>query len=98
MSRRRQEGSMEDLQPPVRNPSWIGVHVYAPTGEFSPSTTDLRMPGRGLDLAIVRKYRSSRAAEIGGFGRGWSSKHEQHCDAAGDAVVSHTALVRHDRV
>jgi YD repeat-containing protein len=60
------------VQPPIRNASLLGASVYGHGGEFGPTVTDLRLPGRGLDVEIIRSYRSSLSDRPGELGRGWS--------------------------
>lgn len=80
---------MNDRQPhaPLRNPSWIGWRVRGHSGEFAPSFEDIVLPGRGLDLAFVRTYRSSRPGETGPLGRGWSLNLLKRLTAAGADVL-----------
>ena len=63
---------MTFVQPPIRNQSLIGASVYGHSGGFVPTVTDLRLPGRALDLVVVRAYRSSLCERAGELGRGWS--------------------------
>src|SRR4051794_29099253 len=76
-----------DPEPPVRNAALTAAAVYSHSGEFAPTYTDLRVPGRGIDLAIDRSYRSSATDVRGLFGRGWSSGLDRRVDAVGDDLV-----------
>src|SRR4051794_21740535 len=80
---------MAVVQPPIRNASVLGRAVYAHSGEFCPTATDLRLPGRGLDLALKRSYRSSIADGAGELGRGWSLSLAKRVERVEDAVVYH---------
>ena len=74
-------------QPPIRNRSVVAAAVYGHSGEFAPAGTDLRLPGRGLDLVLVRTYRSSLADRAGELGRGWSASVARRVEADGDDLV-----------
>jgi YD repeat-containing protein len=80
---------MAVVQPPIRNTSGLGASVFGHSGEFGPTATDLRLPGRGLDLALVRSYRSSLAHQVGELGRGWSLNLAQRFERVGDDLVYH---------
>ena len=70
-------------QAPIHNASTIGASVYSHSGEFAIVHRDLQLPGRGLNFAFIRAYRSSLADQAGEFGRGWSSsiiKRIEHYD------------------
>ena len=75
--------------PPNRNASVIAVSVYSHSGEFAPTLTDLRLPGRGIDLLFNRSYRSSLAGTIGDLGRGWSTSVGRHIESADKGVLYH---------
>ncbi|MFF4258653.1 DUF6531 domain-containing protein [Streptomyces sp. NPDC001663] len=68
--------------------------MYSHSGEFAPTYTDLRLPGRGIDFAVDRSYRSSLANVIGLFGRGWTSSLDRRIQAAGDDLLHHDATGR----
>jgi YD repeat-containing protein len=76
-------------QPPIRNASMLGASVFAHSGEFGPSRTDLSLPGRGLHFAFVRSYRSSLADRAGELGRGWSASIARRVEAAGEDLLVH---------
>lgn len=76
-------------QPPIRNANLIGVSVYSHSGEFAPGVTDLRLPGRGIDLVFSRSYRSSLAGTIADLGRGWSTNVARRIESAGNELLYH---------
>ncbi|MGH9966948.1 MAG: DUF6531 domain-containing protein [Pyrinomonadaceae bacterium] len=76
-------------QSPIRNASFVAAAVYGHSGEFAPQYTDVRIPGRGLDLEIVRSYRSSLAGRSGEMGRGWSLGLCSRIEADGFDVLYH---------
>jgi YD repeat-containing protein len=80
---------MAVVPPPLRNRSILGVFVHAHSGEFAPMATDLRLRGRGLDLELVRSYRSSLADRAGELGRGWSLNLAKRVERAKDDLVYH---------
>ena len=77
------------MQPPTRNANLSGVSVYGHSGEFAPGVTDLRLPGRGIDLVFTRSYRSSLAGTIADLGRGWSTNVARHIESAGNGLLYH---------
>src|SRR4051812_12011352 len=83
-----------DPEPPIRNAGLAAAAVYSHSGEFAPTYTDLRLPGRGIDFAVDRSYRSSLADVIGLFGRGWTSGLDRRFEAVGDDRVHHDATGR----
>ena len=91
------------VPPPIRNASVLGAFVYGHSGEFGPTTTDLRLPGRGLDLELVRSYRSSLADRVGELGRGWSLSLAKRVERVDGDLVYHDGsglahrFVREDR-
>jgi YD repeat-containing protein len=76
-------------QSPIRNASFVAAAVYGHSGEFAPQYTDVRIPGRGVDLEIVRSYRSSLAGRAREMGRGWSLGPCSRIEADGDDVLYH---------
>jgi YD repeat-containing protein len=81
-------------QAPLRNASRIGASIYSHSGEFAPVAVDLRLPGRGVDFAFGRSYRSSHTDQIGDFGRGWMSSLAQRLERDGDTLVFHDGAGR----
>ncbi|MEU9961256.1 DUF6531 domain-containing protein [Streptomyces sp. NPDC050982] len=81
-------------EPPIRNVSLTAAAVYSHSGEFAPTYTDLRLPGRGIDFTVDRSYRSSLAGVIGLFGCGWTSGLDRRIQAADDAFLHHDATGR----
>lgn len=73
----------------MRNASTIGASVFSHSGEFAPAYTDLQLKGRGLDLQLIRSYRSSLAGKIGDLGRGWSSSIAKKIEREGDRINYH---------
>jgi YD repeat-containing protein len=67
----------------------LGVAVFGHSGEFGPSRTDLTLPGRGIDFAFVRSYRSSLADQVGELGRGWSANIAKRVEAVEDDLLVH---------
>jgi RHS repeat-associated protein len=53
----------------------VGDPVSTATGEYSETTTDLAIPGRGPALALSRTYGSLSAADEGPFGHGWTGSY-----------------------
>ena len=80
---------MAVVPPPIRNASVLGASVFGHSGEFGPVATDLRLPGRGLDLELVRSYRSSLANRVGELGRGWSLSIAKRVERIGDDLAYH---------
>ncbi len=76
-------------QPPIRNASFVAASVYSHSGEFGAVARDLRLPGRGIDLALVRSYRSSLAGSVGGLGVGWSCNFARRVVRDGDGLLYH---------
>lgn len=63
--------------------------VQCGTGDFWHTFSDVRVPGRGLPLALTRTYNSLDAATQGPFGYGWSSSYTMHLttDSRGNVTV-----------
>jgi hypothetical protein len=80
-------GAMQ--RPPIRNGSVIGVWVYSHSGEFAPAVTDLQLPGRGIDLAFRRTYRSSLAGRVSELGHGWTTSVARRVEAVEETIVYH---------
>jgi YD repeat-containing protein len=80
---------MNVVQPPVRSRSVLAAHVLGHSGEFCPAVTDLRVPGRGLDLELVRSYRSSLVGRVAELGRGWSFSLARRIELVGDDLAYH---------
>jgi hypothetical protein len=78
-----------DPEPPIRNASLMAAAVYSHSGEFAPTYTDLRLPGRGIALVLDRSYRSSLAEAVGLLGRGWTSCLDRRIETVGDDLVHH---------
>ena len=76
-------------QPPSRNASVIGGWVFSHSGEFAPSSTDLRFPGRGIDFVFSRWYRSSLAGTVAELGRGWTTNVARRIESIGNDLVYH---------
>ncbi|HMH50790.1 MAG TPA: DUF6531 domain-containing protein [Candidatus Acidoferrum sp.] len=76
-------------QAPIRGAQTIAASVYSHSGEFAPHYTDLRLPGRGLELHLTRFYRSSRADHLGELGRGWSCGLMKKLEREGDDLMYH---------
>jgi hypothetical protein len=72
-------------QPPIRN----SASVYSHSGEFGAIARELRLPGRGIDLALVRSYRSSLAGSVGEVGGGWSCNLARRVERDGDDLLYH---------
>lgn len=60
--------------------------VNLKNGNYYVSYTDIRVPGGGQDLEIVRTYNST-ATEVGWFGFGWGSDFETRLNIAADGSV-----------
>ncbi|HAN09696.1 MAG TPA: hypothetical protein DCP90_03685 [Clostridiales bacterium] len=50
--------------------------VYAPTGNYSKSFTDINIPTNGFDLSLGRTYNSLDGETTSAFGRGWTLNFE----------------------
>jgi uncharacterized protein DUF6531 len=74
-------------QPPVRNVSIVAAFVFSHSGEFGAGSLDVRIPGRGRNLDLIRSYRSSLAESIGALGRGWSCNLAGRVEQDGNDVV-----------
>jgi YD repeat-containing protein len=65
-----------DAQEMVGDPvtsGFVNDPVNAATGNFVHADRDLRFPGFGAVLDVVRAYNSFNAGRVGLFGRGWTS-------------------------
>jgi hypothetical protein len=81
------EGRMGRIQQaPVRNESLVGAAIDSHSGEFAPVAIDLRLPGRGVDFAFGRSYRSSHNPATADFPDGTSIPYayDEHHRPAGD--------------
>ena len=65
-----------------------GDPVSTATGEYSETTTDLAIPGRGPALAFSRTYSSLAAAQEGPFGNGWTGSYFMSLSAEEEGVVT----------
>ncbi len=82
-------------QAPVRNESVVGAHVYSHSGEFSPRVVDVALPGRGLSIQFIRKYRSALQQTLGPFGRGWTFTYAKRLEKSKDHhLLYHDGLGR----
>jgi len=73
--------------------------VNEATGEFFERVVDLQIPGRGLDCALVRTYRSRSGPSDGPLGPGWTHSYDVFVDPGGSAdaqVVLHDGSGRRD--
>lgn len=68
------------------NASYGETGIYLHTGEFFVHATDLIIPGRGLDWAFVRSYRSQIAYD-GPLGYGWDFNWNARLSASGSNVL-----------
>lgn len=66
----------------------VGDPVSTATGEYSETTTDLAIPGRGPALAFARTYSSLAAGEGGPFGNGWTGSYFMSLSADEEGVVT----------
>lgn len=82
------------LQPPVRNASVVGAHVYSHSGEFGPQVTDCQLPGRGISFAFKRIYRSTGHRSLGEMGRGWTFTYAKRLERDDDTLVYHDGFGR----
>lgn len=64
-----------------------GEPVNTATGNFYSIQTDLRVPGPGAALEIIRTYNSRDAAQDGAFGYGWAFNDDIFLSEAVDGVV-----------
>jgi YD repeat-containing protein len=80
------------VQPPIRNVSLLGASVYGHSGEFGPTVTDLRLPGRGLDFEVIRSYRSSLSSQTGELGRGWFLNVAKRVERSEDGLLYHDGI------
>ncbi len=69
-------GSAETEQESPRNADTMGDPVIARTGELIIEETDLRIPGRGIDFAFTRTYRS-RFNFDGPIGHNWDHNYNE---------------------
>ena len=53
-----------------------GDPVNTATGNFSETSTDLAIPGRGIPLVFSRTYNSLAASAVGTLGFGWTSDYQ----------------------
>jgi len=68
------------------NASYGETGIYLHTGEFFVHATDLSIPGRGLDWAFVRSYRSQIAYD-GPLGYGWDFNWNARVSTSGSNVL-----------
>lgn len=74
----------------------VPIHVHLFSGEFFESVEDLRIPGRGLDFAWVRKYRS-RVGPDTAQGNHWDFSYNIRIEAlAGDLLKLFNGDARED--
>jgi YD repeat-containing protein len=85
---------------PSRNPSawtWSSLReatgVYTHSGEFFLQTTDLSIPGRGLDFEFTRTYRSQVEYD-GPLGHGWDFAFNARLTPLGSDVKVHDGAGR----
>jgi YD repeat-containing protein len=74
-------------QPPIRNASIVAASVFSHSGEFGAVSLDVRVPGRGHNLDLIRSYRSSLAERIGALGRGWSCNLARRVERDGNNLL-----------
>src|ERR1700682_3077900 len=74
-------------QPPIRNASIVAAFVFSHSGEFGAVSLDVRIPGRGPNLDLIRSYRSSLADSIGALGRGWSCNLARRVERDGNDLL-----------
>ena len=65
--------------------------VNCASGDFTESTTDVSVPGRGPELDLTRTYNSLDASTEGMFGYGWSSSYQMSLVENEDDSVTITA-------
>jgi YD repeat-containing protein len=79
---------MAVIQPrPARNPSIVGAGVYSHSGAFTSAAQDLRIPGRDIDLGVLRTYYSGGIDVRYSFGPGWASTYAQSVRREGKDIV-----------
>ncbi|MCS1351879.1 DNRLRE domain-containing protein [Mechercharimyces sp. CAU 1602] len=66
-----------------------GGDINAVTGNMIITEVDLELPGRELDMEVIRTY-NSHASKVGIFGRGWSFNYEMslQADEKGNALLN----------
>jgi RHS repeat-associated protein len=65
--------------------------VNCGSGDFTESTTDVSVPGRGPELDLTRTYNSLEASMEGMFGYGWTSSYDSSLVVNDDESVTITA-------